>query len=132
MLLQFYIDAEIKDSKLPIKTTKIDVTVPTLNNIKPTSANVIATSTEATNGEVNGTNFTSSNYNYDSTTGVLTINTKNKQDKISWVKNVKDRYLVTFIFDVKEAYDYVINNTGKIEVGISAKSEIEVYNGQKL
>ena len=131
MLLQFYIDAEIKDSKLPIKTTKIDVTVPTLNNIKPTSANVIATSTEATNGEVNGTNFTSSNYNYDSTTGVLTINTKNKQDKISWVKNVKDRYLVTFIFDVKEAYDYVINNTSKIEVGISAKSEIEVYNGQK-
>ena len=82
VLLQFYIDAEIKDSKLPIKTTKIDVTVPTLNNIKPTSANVIATSTEATNGEVNGTNFTSSNYNYDSTTGVLTINTKNKQDKI--------------------------------------------------
>ena len=131
VLLQFYIDAEIKDSKLPIKTTKIDVTVPTLNNIKPTSANVIATSTEATNGEVNGTNFTSSNYNYDSTTGVLTINTKNKQDKISWVKNVKDRYLVTFIFDVKEAYDYVINNTSKIEVGISAKSEIEVYNGQK-
>lgn len=131
VLLQFYIDAEIKDSKLPIKTTKIDVTVPTLNDIKPTSANVIATSTEATNGEVNGTNFTSSNYNYDSTTGVLTINTKNKQDKISWVKNVKDRYLVTFIFDVKEAYDYVINNTSKIEVGISAKSEIEVYNGQK-
>ena len=131
VLLQFYIESGIKDNKLPIKTTKIDVTVPTLNNIKPTSANVIATSTEATNGEANGTNFTSSNYNYDSTTGILTINTKNKQEKISWVKNVKDRYLVTFIFDVKEAYDYVINNPSKIEVGISAKSEIEVYNGQQ-
>lgn len=131
VLLQFYIESGIKDSKLPIKTTQIDVTVPTLNNIKPTSANVIATNTKATNGETNVTNFTSNNYNYNSTTGVLTINTKNKQDKISWVKNVKDRYLVTFIFDVKEAYDYVINNTSKIEVGISAKSEIEVYNGQK-
>lgn len=131
VLLQFYINSGIKDNKLPIKTTKIDVTVPTLNNIKPTSANVIATSTQATNGEINGADFTSSNYNYDSTTGVLTINTKNKQDKISWVKNVKDRYLVTFIFDVKEAYDYVVDNTNKIEVGISAKSEIEVYNGQK-
>ena len=131
VLLQFYINSGIKDSRLPIKTTKIDVTVPTLNNIKPTSANVIATSTEATNGEANGTNFTSSNYNYDSTTGVLTINNKNKQDKISWIKNAKDRYLVTFIFDSKEAYDYVIDNTSKIEVGISANSEIEVYNGQK-
>ena len=27
VLLQFYIDAEIKDSKLPIKTTKIEITI---------------------------------------------------------------------------------------------------------
>jgi len=131
VLLQFYINSGIKDSRLPIKTTKIDITVPTLNNIKPTSANVIATSTEATNGEIIGTNFTSSNYNYNSTSGILTINTENKQDKISWIKNSKDRYLATFIFDTKEAYDYVIDNTSKIEVGISVNSEIEVYNGQQ-
>lgn len=131
VLLQFYVEAGIENNTLPIKTTKIEVESPELNSIKPTSANAIAISTEATNGEKDGMGFTTENYSYDASTGILTINVANKQDKISWLKNVQDKYLVTFIFDTKEAYDYVINNTSKIETGIKVKSEIEVYNGQQ-
>ena len=131
VLLQFYVEAGIENNTLPIKTTKIEVESPKLNSIKPTSANAIAISTEATNGEKDGMGFTTENYSYDASTGILTINVANKQDKISWLKNVQDKYLVTFIFDTKEAYDYVINNTSKIETGIKVKSEIEVYNGQQ-
>ena len=132
VILQYSIESGIKDSKLPIKTTKIAVEAPELNGIKPTSANAIAINTEATNGEKNGNNFGTENYSYDTATGVLTINVANKQDKISWVKNVQDKYLVTFIFDTKEAYDYVIDNTTEIKYNEKVNSSVEVYNSSKL
>lgn len=132
VLLQYSIESGIEDSKLPIKETMITVKSPELNGIKPTLANVIAISTEATNGEKDGNNFGTDNYSYDTTTGDLKIKVKNKQDKISWIKNVQDKYLVTFIFDTKEAYDYVIDNTSEIKYSMNVFTGIEVYNTIKL
>ena len=128
VIFQYSIESGVENSKLPIKTTNISVSAPQLNNLKPTTGNVIAMSTEATNGENSENSFGTQNYNYDATTGMLTINVANKQDKISWVKNVQDKYLVTFIFDTKEAYDYVVNNATEIKYSMKVNSKVELYN----
>lgn len=132
VIFQYSIESGVENSKLPIKTTNISVSAPQLNNLKPTTGNVIAMSTEATNGENSENSFGTQNYNYDATTGILTINVANKQDKISWVKNVQDKYLVTFIFDTKEAYDYVVNNATEIKYSMKANSKVELYNSSNL
>lgn len=125
VMLQVKVKSGIQNGKLPIKNTEINVQVPEINGKKPTYVNVIANKTKATNGESNGLNFNSQNYNYDETNGILTINTSNNQNEISWLKNVQDEYLINMIFDNKEIYDYV--QTNNLNTKSSIESKINVY-----
>lgn len=124
VMLQIKVKSRIQDSKLPVKTTQINIQAPEINGVKPTSANVITNQTKATNGETTGLNFNSQNYTYDATSGKITINTSNNQNKISWLKNVQDEYLVNLNFEGKQIYDYVkannINTTSAVESKIQA------------
>ena len=129
VLVQAKINSNVKDATLPIKQTNIEITVPTLNGIEPTSTNVVATNTEATNGNQNGLEFTNSNYSYDQENGKVIINTQNLSDKISWKSKVSDEYLVTFIFEGKEIYDYASENG--IDSSITANSNITLYNNEE-
>lgn len=111
VLVQTKINSKVKNSSLPIKNTNIQVTVPTINNVKPTTATVIATKMEATNGETDGLNFNNNNYKYDVENGVVTIITSNKVDNnISWKQNGQDEYLITYLFEGEEIYNYIIQN----------------------
>lgn len=111
VLVQTKINSNVKNSSLPIKNTNIQVTVPTINNVKPTTATVIATKMEATNGEKDGLNFNNNNYKYDVENGVVTIITSNKVDNnISWKQNGQDEYLITYLFEGEEIYNYIIQN----------------------
>ncbi len=123
------VTSNIKDSSLPIKETNIEITVPTLNNTKPTSVNVIATNTEATNGKTDGLDFTSENYTYDQEAGKVTINTANLEDSISWKNGVADEYLVIFLFEGEEIYDYARSNG--IDSSIRVAANITVYNNEE-
>ena len=129
VMVQAKVNSNVKDSSLPIKNTMIQVTVPEINSTKPTSVTVIANRTEATNGKTDGLEFTNSNYSYDIETGKVTINTSNLQDSISWKKNVTDEYLVTYIYEGKEIYDYVVENG--IDSSITAVSKLSVYNNEE-
>ena len=129
VMVQVKVNSNVKDSSLPIKNTMIEVTAPEINNAKPTSVTVIANKTEATNGKADGVEFTNSNYSYNIETGKVTINTANLQDSISWKKNVTDEYLVTYIFEGKEIYDYVVKNG--IDSNIIATSNLSVYNNEE-
>ena len=129
VMVQAKVNSNVKDSSLPIKNTMIQVTAPEINSTKPTSVTVIANRTEATNGKTDGLEFTNSNYSYDIETGKVTINTSNLQDSISWKKNATDEYLVTYIYEGKEIYDYVVENG--IDSSITAVSNLSVYNNEE-
>ena len=132
VMVQAKINSEIKDSKLPIKATNLEVTVPTMNSLKPTSVAVIANKTSATNGLNDGVDFSNANYAYNAETGIVTINVKNEADsngQISWAKGVQDEYLVTFIFEGQEIYNYALANG--IDSKIQVSEKIEAYNNKE-
>ena len=129
VMVQTKVNSNVKNSSLPIKNTQIELTVPEINNTKPTSVTVIANSTQATNGKTDGIEFTNSNYSYDINTGKVTINTANLQDSISWKKNVTDEYIVTYIFESKEVYDFAKENG--IESNITAVANLSLYNNEE-
>lgn len=128
VMLQTKVNTSIQDSNLPIKSTQITVQVPQINGVKPTSVNVIANNTKATNGEDDGLNFTSQNYNYDAENGTVKITTTNATDKIVWIKDVKDEYLVNFIYESEEIYNDA--KTNGVNTSASVKATINVYNNE--
>ena len=130
VMVQTKVNSNVKNSSLPIKNTQIELTAPEINNTKPTSVTVIANSTQATNGKIDGIEFTNSNYSYDINTGKVTINTANLQDSISWKKNVTDEYIVTYIFESKEVYDFAKENG--IESNITAVANLSLYNNEEI
>lgn len=128
VLLQVKVNTSVKDSILPIKSTQTTVQVPQINGVRPTSVNVIANNTKATNGEDDGLNFTSQNYNYDAENGTVKITTTNATDKIVWIKDVKDEYLVNFIYESEEIYNDA--KTNGVNTSASVKATINVYNNE--
>ena len=129
VILQTVVNSKVKDSSLPIKSTNIEVTVPMINNVKPTSVNVIATRTAATNGKLDGIDFSNNNYTYDVESGKVVINTSNLQDSISWIKNADDEYLITYLFEGQEIYNYASKN--QINSQVITNANITVHNNEE-
>ena len=129
VMLQTKINSNIKDSSLPIHNTNLEITVPTINNIKPTSVNVIATNTLATNGKADGLEFNNTNYSYDQENGKVTINVSNLVDSISWTKNISDEYLVTYLFEGQDVYNFAKENG--IDSQVITNANITVYNNEE-
>lgn len=129
VMLQTKINSSIVDNKLPIKNTEIKVQVPEINGNKPSNVNVIATSMSATNGQDNGLNFNYDNYTYDKETGIVTIKAQNASDKIMWKKNAQDEYLVTYVYDGQEIYNYA--KTNGISTLVYTSANIAVYNNEE-
>lgn len=130
VMVQVKVNSKVKGANLPIMNTNIEMTVPTINNVMPTSANVISTKTIATNGKTNGIDFTNNNYSYDAEDGKVVINASNLQDSISWNKNDTDEYLVTYIYEGKEVYEYA--KTNGMDSSVTAKAKLTLYNSEEL
>ena len=130
LMLQTKVNVNVKDSALPIKNTNIEIEVPVVNNLKPTSVAVIAKSMAATNGKEEGLDFTNENYSYDEENGKLIINVDNLKDSISWKKNVKDEYLVTYLYDGEDMYNFAKSNSINTTSNILAK--ITLYNNEEI
>ncbi len=119
VLVQAKLTSSIKNNILPIKSTALEITVPTINDQKPSEVTVVANKTSATNGEETGLKFTSENYEYNEELSKVTINVNNnanEQGKIAW-KNGQDEYLINFIYENEETYNYVTNllETAKVQ-----------------
>ena len=119
-MLSLLLSDALKDSKLPVSSKEISINVPTINELKPTEVIVTAIDTLATNGQADGVKFSNDNYSYDSEKGILTINVKNEaneQGLVSWVKDLPDKFVITYIYDTntnEEAIDIhteTISNT---------------------
>lgn len=126
VMLQTKVNSGVVDSKLPIKKTEINVQVPEINGTKPTDVNVIAINTKATTGDNDGLKFTNESYVYDAETGMVKITVESQNDKIVWLKSVQDEYLVTFIFEGQEIYNYA--KTNGVNTTAKTSANIEVFN----
>lgn len=131
-ILQTAIQTKLENDTLPIQQTQINVTVPEINGTKPEEVTVIAENTYSTNGN-NGTNFDSNNYTYNKDTGILTITVKNEQENniVSWKKDCKDKYIVTYKFNQKAES---LSTTQKADVQITAYNDVvtNVQNSNEL
>lgn len=128
IVLQTLVQSYLKDNVLPVKENKIEIDVPTINGIKPQEVKVTANTTKATNGDETGVSFTQGNYQYDSKTNKLTITVKNELDenkKISWKKEAKDEFIVTYIYPETEIAKEGLN------VAITAKNELKIYEASE-
>ena len=132
VLVQTKVNSKVKDNLLPLKSTNININAPVINNTKPETVSVVATKTEATNGQSNGLNFGETNYLYNKETGIVAINTSNLADSISWKSNATDEYLVTFLYEGKEIYDYAKASENGIKSNIDISSNLTVYSSEEF
>ncbi len=130
IVLQYKIKTGLENNNLPIKTTELQVKVPQINETAPTNINVVANNTKATNGKIDGIEFTQrNNWNYNEEEKIVNIRVENTptDGNISWTKKCTDEYLVTYVYEGKEIYDYAIA-AQNIELVADFTVKIEAYN----
>lgn len=115
-ILQTVIQTGIVNNALPVKETKITLKAIEANGVKPKEV-VVASK--------NNANFGKDNWNYNEETGIITITVENKENnnKIEWDKNLKDEFVITYIFNQK---------IETIETAQQAKVEIDAYSSVQI
>lgn len=129
IVLQYNIKTGLENNNLPIKTTELKVKIPQINEKNPTNIRVLANNTKATNGKTDGIDFLQDNWNYDAEEKTVSIKVENipTDGNISWAKKCTDEYLLTFVYEGKDIYDYA-KATEKIELDADFTVKIEAYN----
>ena len=112
LLVQTIVKSNVKDNVLPIKENFVEIVVPIINEKAPKEVKVTAS------------DFEKVNYTYDQENNKLTIvvkNEPNEEGKVNWIKDIKDEFIVTYIYEGQE-----ISEEG-IKLSIDANSKIKVY-----
>lgn len=100
-VVQILVNSELNNNSYPVKQTKIELNIPT----GAEEAKVHSRGTYATNGMQNSYDY---NYDINSNNSKLTITSKNEENegKISWNKNAKDTFVVTYIYPESTTFNY--------------------------
>lgn len=117
-LVQLKINSNLEENKYPVKSTSIEVGVPDgVENVE-----VISLGTKATNGK-ESEEFSENNWNYTKESNKVEIKVENKEEngKISWNKNAKDEFVITYI---------VPENIDLKDKDIKIKDIVELYNNK--
>ena len=117
-LVQLKINSNLEENKYPVKSTSIEVGVPDgVENVE-----VISLGTKATNGK-DSEEFSENNWNYTKESNKVEIKVENKEEngKISWNKNAKDEFVITYI---------VPENIDLKDKDIKIKDIVELYNNK--
>ncbi len=122
-ILQTLVKSGINENVLPIEETKITIQVPTMNGQNPESVNVIPNAVLGTNG-MKVEDFGVNNWNYDSENGIITIIIKNEanENKVSWLKNIQDEFVITYNFEEK---------VDTVQATQHTTLELKVYNSEE-
>ena len=116
-VVQILVNSKITNNNYPVRNTNITLNVPE----KVKNVNVHSRSNAATNSSVK---FSDANYIYNKEENKLTITVANEnEDNISWIKNVQDSFVITYVLDKEES---VLNSE------ISVNAEINTYDDKKL
>ena len=119
-IMQTLIKSGISGNVLPVEEEKITIKVPQINGKNPEKVSVIPNGVLASNG-MKVEEFSNNNWNYDKNTGIITILVKNEinENKVSWLKNVQDEFIITYNFSEK------VNN---VETTQETTLELKAYN----
>lgn len=119
-IMQTLIKSGISGNVLPVEEEKITIKVPQINGKNPEKVSVIPNGVLASNG-MKVEDFSYNNWNYDKNTGIITILVKNEinENKVSWLKNVQDEFIITYNFSEK------VNN---VETTQETTLELKAYN----
>ena len=116
-IVQVSIDSGINNNLYPIKESIINIQAPKISNSYPETVLVNSNEVLATNGKL----LSTSDYTYNSETGLITVDLKNDatENVVNWVKNSKDNIIVTYIFG---------KDTEVTNAELSVNSKIEFYD----
>lgn len=119
-VVQIMVKSGVKDNLFPVNKTIINVQVPKISDISPEKVLVNSNYVLTTTGEL----LSQDNWNYDNKIGLISINIENKEKdgKVSWIKNGTDNLLITYIFD---------ENIEIHENNLNVDSEIYLYDKEK-
>ena len=123
-VIQVLVTSGLNDNGYPIKETKVSTVVPKIGEYSVEKVDVQALNTYATNGKA-GSEFSRDNWSYSEEENTVTItvqNTPNSENKISWNKEGKDEFILTYIYD---------ENTELDQTEFKASSIIQLYDVNK-
>ena len=124
-VMQVLVNSKLNNNIYPVKNTKIELNIP--NGAE--SVRVHSRSTLATNGNAE---FNENNYQYNTETGILTINIDNieKDGQISWNKNSEDSLVITCVYPENHNLNNIVTVNSIIttydDKQLSANSQIEI------
>ncbi len=110
-LLQLLVSSKIVNNLLPVKSTEISLKVPTLFGKEAEKVSVTSSSTKATNGD-DGTAFNENNYRYsEGVVSLKVVNEPDRNNKVAWVKDSTDEYIINLIYSLEESQEATDNNS---------------------
>ena len=139
-ILQTLIKSGISENILPIEEEKITIKVPQINGKNPESVNVTLNAVLGTNG-MKVEDFNESNWNYNKNEGIITILVTNQayENKVSWLKNVQDEFVITYNFGEKvDTVEAIQKSTlelkayNSVETKVSKENELSIKQNEEL
>lgn len=113
-MVSFLLSDVLNEHKLPVSSKEIAIQVPTVRDAKPSKVMVTAIQTANTNGKTDGVEFGEDNFKYDEKTGMIIINIQNTADdqgNISWNKELEDKFIITYIYDINTNEEAITINS---------------------
>ena len=135
-IVQLEVKSGLKNNAFPVKQTNIMLQAPKISDKYPEKTIVNSFKTLVTNGNTIDNN----NWNYDEKTGIvnIVIENKEKENKVSWIKNGEDNFIITYVFDKDvEIKDEKLKISTEINVydmkntKINTESEITIGKEEK-
>lgn len=144
-VVQIKVTSGIKNNLFPIKSTSLEIVAPKISNKFPEKVLVNSVDNLVTNGK----KLSEDMWNYNNETGTITINVNNDsvENKVSWIKNGNDTFIVTYIFDETENVEEQTNKisskinlyddnktvfTAAHEMGLSNEEKDSIYTVEQL
>lgn len=119
-VVQIKVTSGIKDNLFPIKATSLEIVAPKILDKFPKTVLVSSVDNLTTNNK----KLSDDMWNYNTETGTMniTINNENLENKVSWLREGNDTFIITYIFD----------ETGRFEEQSNKiSSKIELYDDNK-
>lgn len=119
-VVQIKVTSGIKDNLFPIKATSLEIVAPKILDKFPKTVLVSSVDNLTTNNK----KLSDDMWNYNTETGTMniTINNENAENKVSWLREGNDTFIITYIFD----------ETGRFEEQSNKiSSKIELYDDNK-
>ena len=119
-VVQIKVTSGIKDNLFPIKDTSLEIVAPKILNKFPKTVLVSSVDNLTTNNK----KLSDDMWNYNAETGTIniTVNNEKVENKVSWLREGNDTFIITYIFD----------ETGRFEEQSNKiSSKIELYDDNK-